>query len=355
MQKDFGFIFLILLSLVSGCKKDNNRIATPTYELDSVEAGYFDTLGNYIHLKTIVIEPNFILNQIPEGFMYDGSKGLTFEERNDSILYQQYLDYPYVYNQIFDYCYVVDGKFNSSYQKQLSSPYSDASCYISRQYINYNTNGNLASIINSQNNFFTKDTSIYSLQSRRTQELSFLYSGNNISSIQLNCILNNYSGGDTTTITYNTSGSSVSYSNHYQNQKTMIGFDVNDIIFSSLLDLNAISKIGYNRLGAGVISQIIFYYLYMPEALLFTKHTTFNTNCDNLIEHIHIDYPALPGYGYFSLPFNASPDINIAYDFDTSNSNRIKSMSIQPSSPNVVYYPNNNNLTSLRYTFYYKN
>ena len=70
MQKDFGFIFLILLSLVSGCKKDNNRIATPTYELDSVEAGYFDTLGNYIHLKTIVIEPNFILNQIPEGFMY---------------------------------------------------------------------------------------------------------------------------------------------------------------------------------------------------------------------------------------------------------------------------------------------
>jgi hypothetical protein len=354
-MKNTIFIFIVFSVLILSCKKENNRIVNATYELDSVVESYLDTFGNEIHFRTYIAEPNFIINNIPADLLYNGTAGISFEERNDSILYQQILEAPNVHTQVFNNCYVTNGRFNSSYNKRLTSTYSDSYCYINKQHVNYNSTENLTSIVNTNDFFSSKDT-FYGLENRQTQELSFLYAGNNISSIDLNCTLRNYSASDITN--YNATGN-ITYSNHYLNQKDLIGLDVNDIILSSLLDLSLFSPISYNRSVKYLDINLSSYYLLSTsESLVLTKHATFNTNCDNLIEHMHFNYAPLTSNSFY-LPFNSAPDIDITYEFDAVNANRIKQLNIQPSLPTIIIsYPNNSYYTSLRqlrFTFYYKN
>ncbi|HPH88700.1 MAG TPA: hypothetical protein PKV76_09505, partial [Chitinophagales bacterium] len=106
-----------------------------------------------------------------------------------------------------------------------------------------------------------------------------------------------------------------------------------------------------------LFGQTQLYNLKIAEPFVLTKNATFNTNCENLIEHIHFNYTVTPEARLFHYPFNASADVNISYEFDTANNNRIKTMTIQtiPSELATLSWPyHTQNPQKLKYTFYYK-
>jgi hypothetical protein len=361
-MKKYLYILLSIFGLfyMPSCKKENQRIGENTYELDSVAIGYLDTTGNYYYSRTITINPNFIAASIPSSSVYNGISGINFEERNDSILLSNHLDL-FFSSSLSDYCYIVNRKFNSCYHKYLTSYSVDAYLHEYKQDIQYNSNGSLQTITNIQDNHFDKYDNFNSIVKRKVQQLFFSYAGKNLNNIDLNFYLNNYydPGVPYDTSSYNQGEYIISYPNHYANQKNLIGFDVNDIILSSLLDMNYFNDLGYIRTieFTGLFGQTQLYNLKIAEPFVLTKNATFNTNCENLIEHIHFNYTVTPEARLFHYPFNASADVNISYEFDTANNNRIKTMTIQtiPSELATLSWSyHTQNSQKLKYTFYYK-
>ncbi len=328
MQKDFGFIFLILLSLVSGCKKDNNRIAMPTYELDSVVVeSWFDSLGNPSVTRTIPIVPNYVQNSIPELNTHDFNSNITYYENNDSIILKLFVD-TYALREYAD---IIDGKFN--YLKNLYYEYGTHDYEIKCQYISYDSDDKIHSIASTDieypswfccNAFDVEWPDSTQCFGRNKKEIVFSYDGNN-----LNTLNYYYYSGFSDTPLFSAHNRLFSYTNNYKNQKNLIGIDVNDIILSSFL----FQWYNVNRGLASPTLQPHFYDLQL--SLILNNQASFNTNCDDLIEHIQYNNITTS----IGSPFVLG-ETDIRYEFDSDFDNRIKSMTID---------------NYLKYNFYYKN
>ena len=120
MHKDFGFILLILLSIISGCKKDNNRIATPTYQLESILMETTSSMNSYID-STIIRTDSAFLDSL---FQLSFNPGLSMYEQirtnGDSILYTTIPD--------------ISGLYSHAKASFFQNRYSSSSFYSANQY-----------------------------------------------------------------------------------------------------------------------------------------------------------------------------------------------------------------------------
>lgn len=326
MQKGFIVILLILFSIIPGCKKDNNRIASPIYQLDSVVESRLDTSGNAVYGRTIPIVQNYVENSIPEINTLDFSSNITYYENNDSIILKLFVD---TYT-IRDYLYIIDGKFN--FINNTYYEYANHDYQIKRQYISYNSDDKIHSIAStdiyypswfSGNNFDVEWPDSTQCYARNKKEIVFSYDENN-----LNALNYDYYNGFSDTPLFSVHNRLFSYNNHYKNQKGLIGIDVNDIILSSFL----FQWYNVNRGFASPTLQLHFYALQL--SLILNKQAGFNTDCDDLIEHIQYNNIST-GIGS---PYILG-ETDIRYEFDPDFNNRIRSMTID---------------NYMKYNFYYK-
>lgn len=323
MKKSIVFLIVVISCFMYSCKKDaNNRITNTTYELDSVVESYLDTAGNVINLRTIPIIADYIKNYVLE-ISPNNNSDITYYESNDSILLKLFEN---TYN-LRDYTDIIDGKFYRLYSEYYEFGNHDIE-QIKRQNITYNSNDKIHSITSTFVDYsfsFKGNTSIEwpdttQCMARNKNEIIFTYELNNLASLDYD-----YFSGFSNTPQVSAHNRLFNYTNHYKNQKSLIGIDVNDIILSSFL-------FKWYNVSHGLGSPTLqkeFYDLQLP--LILNKQATFNTNCDDLIEHIQ--------FSTF-ISHTVLDETDISYEFDLNFDNRIKSMII-------------NNYT--KYTFYYKN
>ena len=325
MKTHFLLLPVLGLLFISGCNKENQRIGESTYELDSVVESYLDTLGNITFARTIPVSEEYVRNILPQLNARSGAAEITYYENNDSIVLKRMENY-----DTGDALYIVNNKFRRLYNEHYVT-FNHEIFEIKRQVINYNNDGKLSSITS----FFVDHGYGYKgganedwpdsgqCFTRQKNEMLFSYSGNNLSYLDYDL----YEGFTDSLSQFSSHNCLFSYTNHYPNQKDMIGIDINDFTLSLVLYQWYTIFRGFS----GDELQTDFYNLQL--ALILNKQATFNTNCDYLIEHAPFNT------NDFNIGYDILGETDIQYEFDSKFNNRIKSMVL-----------NNNH----KYTFYYK-
>lgn len=327
MKHFISLTIFVTTCLLYSCKKENNqRIADETYTLDSVVVSNLDTLGNPVSNTTLLVKDNYVSDSIYANNLQIGYQGNSYLESGDSLLLTDY-NQGRLYDNIL---YSQGGLFreNDLYFYYYNDYYDE---YKNNYF--YNTNKQLVGINSTRKEAYYPVISDYKIK-----KSTFNYTGNNLSTIDIEFkSYGNYNNGtprDSNSISFN--NNTIEYANHYSNQKNLIGIDVNDMIFY-LYYYRFPPFINFNSIGSNIA------YLQFILPLIINKQVSFGTNCDNLIEHMHIDDMVY----YDSNTRFLSTEINITYSFDSSHDKRIESMIVSES----------NSLVSdkIKYTFYYNN
>lgn len=316
MQKYSIAILLILFLIISGCKKDNQRIATPTYQLDSVKLEFLDTSGAISTYVTIPVTQAFLDTFISQN-NYPGSDYAGFYVSNDSVIY---VNHPEFYDLSRAILYN-----KRPFECHNFKPYgSFAQDGYDRQdiYFNYDATGKLNTM-----NYLLKYHTAYPNFSDSDyllkRQLNFYYAGNNLTDVTDNAIRYNYhqydTGYDSIIYPANNVGT-FSYSSNLTNQNNMIGIDLNDLIFNDIIGANMNDGLNFG------------YFIF-----ILHQRLSYNIKCTSLIEHFQ--YKVY--YQYFNqyITYNN----NVQYTFDTTKNNRVIKMSITDLSG-----------AGKQYTFYYK-
>lgn len=298
MRKDFVFILLFAVSIISGCKKDNNRIATPTYQLDSIKIENIDTGGAISPYFTIPVSQSSFDSFISQ-YSYPNIYGTGYYINNDSIIYVNHpefydLNRAMIYNKqpISRHLYTPNGSFSQyGYEKQDINYTYDASVKLNS--INYLIKHHVANPYGGDSDYVHK------------RQLNFTYSNNTLTGITENATRSIYhlydSGYDSIIYPVNNIGTFM-YSSNFANQIDMIGIDLNDLIFKDIIDDNT-------NLGnlIFIANQRLSYH---AKSSLLIEHFEFKEYIESFNQYLRNTY-------------------TVQYTFDSSRNNRVSTMSVR--------------------------
>lgn len=305
MHKQYIFIIVILVYFISGCNKENNKIATPTYQLDSVKIEYMATSGTISTTITVPISQAFLDTFMSQN-TYQGIGYTGFYVSNDSVIYVNhpefydltrailYNKHPFTFHNFKPY-----GSFAQDGYDQQDI------------YFNYDVSGKL-NTMNYLLKYHTAYPGISDSDYLHKRQLNYYYSGNNLTTITDNAVRYNYhtydTGYDSIIYPANNVGT-FTFTSSLSNQKDMIGIDLNDIILNDVIGAS---------LGDGInFSYFIF---------ILHQRLSYNIKCTSLIEQFqNKDY-----YQFFNqyITYNN----NVQYTFDATKNNRVTKMSITDNS-----------------------
>lgn len=317
LQFSFLFSLCVLIILMASCKKENNRIANVTYELDSVKMEKLDANDSLTFTLTIPIS-NDIIDSL---YKYGG----FVSEFGDSLNVRKYLPPRYICcagYYLSEHGIILHNKpVMDTFNEDLGA---HTNVYCATKY-SYSTDNKLDYI----NLDYLKTFAIYSEIDKIYCKYNYI--GNSLYSIT-NKILytsNHNSNQGFDTLQNSTNTNNYSYTNSINNQKDLIGIDLNDLF------LNAQITNQYQ------ITPISYLNLYAPFLILNSK-MSYNTKSDKLIEGVQIDI----------LNYNLNSFIETAnYTFDSSKNNRVSTMKITTTTTTIFDAIK----TSTLFTFYYKN
>jgi len=330
MRKDFYFILLTLLSITFGCKKDNTQTASPAYKLDFIIIETTNSMNSYLD-STIIRTDSAFLDSL---FQLSLNPGLSMYEQikpnGDSLLYTTVPDITGFYS------HANASFFQNCYSSTLF--YSANQYYVNSADVSYfNSPGNRLSGFN----MITEQRHESYIDLIQNSQCTTNYTNNDLSRINLTAsyrsdivyIDSNYYNIDTTI--QRDSFVTLSYLS-VQNQKDLIGIDLNDLIFNNFINAFGFDVISYGGL---------IHYPLLEKVLLLNGKISYNTNCQHLINNIEFGRATGIGHTFIFPPYI----INISYKFDNTHNNRIKTLEIT----NDINYPIAYSTTT-KYTFYYK-
>ncbi|MFN8261439.1 MAG: hypothetical protein U0X41_10945 [Chitinophagales bacterium] len=331
MRKDFIFILVILLSIISGCNKDKHRIATPVYQLDSVRielnSNYFCTIlinseyvDSILNLRIDVdrgIEDEFRKSNNGDTLYYFGNSQVGFSNTTatfiDSRYFRSNFDLGNQYGQNW-----ADVWYNYSTAGRLDSFYMESRIGYEAYTVILNESNN---ILDYSNGNISK---IYCMDKYRSD---YVYVDAN-----LNYIDTTIQKNDIVSFSYTSS----------ENQKPIIGVDLNDIIMNAFLK-------AYSYFNLPGYSYGLLNYPILEQALLLNNTISYHTDCSHLINNIQFTKPQKSvDYGVDSFIYNTT-NLHADYTFNSLKDNRIQTMTISLLQNNPEYTNN------IKYTFYYKN
>jgi hypothetical protein len=315
MRKSYLIIISIVFCILLSCQKEtNNRITNiTTYELDSVRMEELDVNDSITSALTIPI-----INEIID--LLNNRYGNHISENGDSINVRKFLPSPYIsidpyylseLGTILNKKPIIDSNFE--YLFAHKNVYN---------LIKYSYKNNLDSIKLESNSTFAIYTDLGIVQSK------YNYIGNTLHSFtEKNTFITNNNFNVAFDTIFNVTNTYVyTYSNSLNNQKDLIGIDLNDLFFNEqiIYQFN-ISNFSYLN--------------YFAPFLILNSRMSYNTNSNKLIESIQFDRIANTG----TFPIN----ISAQYTFDAAKNNRVNTMKIT----NII----NGIQSKILYTFYYKN
>lgn len=313
MKKSILIITAIATCFIYSCKKDaNNRISNVTYELDSVKMDLID-VNNSIAYSTILPISTNIIDSFQRYFNNFSSLDNTYDiyKHNDSIIYRNTRNIN-MHIPLFQNLILINNK------PDMDSSINPLGGVIYTSNIikyNYSISDKLDQII-----INNKYAASYTIINTYNIYCKFNYSNNALISINKQHVNLNASNLDT--INNYKNSYNFSYTN-LQNQKDLIGIDLNDLFINALI---------YN---------ISFQSATFPFADLFIVNSlmSYNTNSNKLIESIQFD--RISNTGTFTV------NISAQYTFDATKNNRVNTMKI------ITLF--NGTESKILYTFYYKN
>ena len=325
-MKNAILLFISTVILLSSCKKENNRIGNITYQLDSVRLETLDANDSSIFNITFNIGTS-VLDSFLANNPYPGTMSIGFYKKDDSL---NFIDKPE---------FIEVKKFISIKKKPISNlnfmpngTFAQYGYFKQLDSYNYSTTGKLQNVY-SHTDYHQEDNFSDSDYVINTNTI-LNYSNNILTSLNENSIFYNYHLYDTnydSIVNANQQVGIISYTNHYLNQKQMIGIDLNDLI---LLELFLIKNYDYFSANNSVLSLSTRFFV-LQSAL------SFNTATDQLIESINYNLTK----AFNRILYQTSVNISVDYIFDANFNNRISSMKI---------FDSDNRFDAIKYTFYYK-
>lgn len=317
MKKTILIITAIATCLLYSCKKEtNNRIANITYELDSIRIEELDVNDSITSALTIPI-----INEIIDSL--NNRYGNHISENGDSINVRKFLPSPYI---SIDPYYLSELGTILNKKPIIDSNYEYLFAHKNvSNVIKYSYKNNLDSIKLESNSTFAIYTDLGTVQSK------YNYIGNTLHSFteKKTFITNNNFNVAFDTIFNVTNTYVYTYSNSLNNQKDLIGIDLNDLFFNEQITYQFNIYNIYN----------LSYLNYFAPFLILNSRMSYNTNSNKLIESIQFDRIANTG----TFPIN----ISAQYTFDATKNNRVNTMKI------ITLF--NGTESKIVYTFYYKN
>ncbi len=323
-------LFLLFACFAISCRKNNIQTTSPAYKLDFILMETTSSMNSYID-STIIRTDSAFLDSL---FQLSFNPGLSMYEQirtnGDSILYTTVPD--------------ITGFYSHAKASFFQNRYSSTSFYSANQY--YVNGADVSYVYSTANrlsgfNMITEQRHEAYLDLIQNSQCTANYSNNDLSRIDFTAsyrsdnvyIDSNYYNIDTTI--QRDSFVTLSYLS-VQNQKDLIGIDVNDLIFN-----NFINAFGYDIISYGGL----IHYPFLEKVLLLNGEISYNTNCQHLINRIEFGYATASNHSFIFPPYI----INVNYHFDNAHNNRINTLEIT----NEINYPIAYSTTT-RYTFYYK-
>lgn len=319
MKKSFLIITTIAVCFMYSCKKDiNNRVTNVTYELDSVRLENLDANDSVTSFFTIPIGETFYDTFISQN-SYPSSDAAGFYMDTDSLIYLNHPEFfdltrsvvfnkiPVYYRKFYPY-----GSFaQDGYNKRDVSYHYDLSNRLNSIY-------SVTKHHNAVPNFADSD---YVYKS----SLTFNYTNNNLTTISEDFIRYNFHrydlGYDSIIQPTNNTSGTFFYDSNYENQKDMIGIDLNDLVLNYII-------------GASYYDDLYFGHLIS----ILNNRLSYQTKSASLLER----------YNFRSYFGNQNDYLgNLEYTFDATKNNRVNTMKIISTI--------NGTESKTRYTFYYKN
>jgi len=317
MKKTILIITAIVTCFLYSCKKDaNNRITNVTYELDSVKMENLDVNDSITSALTIPI-----INEIIDSL--NNRYGNHISENGDSINVRKFLPSPYI---SIDPYYLSELGTILNKKPIIDSNYEYLFAHKNvYNLIKYSYKNNLDSIKLESNSTFAIYTDLGTVQSK------YNYIGNTLHSFtEKNTFITNNNFNVAFDTIFNVTNTYVyTYSNSLNNQKDLIGIDLNDLFFNEQITYQFNIYNIYN----------LSYLNYFAPFLILNSRMSYNTNSNKLIESIQFDRIANTG----TFPIN----ISAQYTFDATKNNRVNTMKI------ITLF--NGTESKIVYTFYYKN
>ncbi len=314
----------MLIATLYSCNKTENRTNnTVTYEIDSIRTSIIfltsnDTFYNYTILFRQTYQDSFL------NIVYSIQNG-------DSIKLSSFGFDPWGTPDLGEFALLLNNKYWNNKWKTTGSHESTT------QYTQYvYDNQNKIDSVNSILNYYSPEAGVFKVFNYYANR-KFNYLENNLTSISENIkrIYPNFTpliGHDSVEVDYSTA--TLSYISNYNNQKELIGIDLNDLIINIYNSTNLI-KYGclYCEGSNSAFNDI-------NNALICYNMLSYHTNSLNLIENLTY----IPSY--FGTLFNSTANtLRATYTFDAAKNNRVTTMTVE----------NVNAQTKMVYTFYYKN
>ncbi len=329
MRKIIESLYILTAFVAISCQTENNKPDIPTYQLESILVESNNPVGftgsALVRTDSLYLDSIYQLSFDPGLSMYE-----KITKTGDSVLYTTIPD--------------ITGFYSHARASFFQNRYSSSSFYSANQnYVNSADVSYSYSSVNRLTGFsmLTEKRQDAYIQLIQNAQCTLDYVNNDVSRVNYtasyrsdNVYLNSDFNPIDTTILRDSSAIFTYLT--VQNQKNMIGIDLNDLIFNDFV----------NSFGSYIISYggLINYPL-LEKILLLNGKISYNTNCQHLMNRIEFGYATISDHSFIFPPHI----INVNYNFDNVHNNRINTLEIT----NEINFPIAYSITT-KYTFNYK-